>query len=222
MMIKLPLVVFALAVFLTQVACAPERSLMPSGTAFLPGQLRVSSAAINFGDVTVGGTQKKVETLYAAGGPVTVSSATIDNAEFALSGMSLPMTIPSGRTASLILTFTPPSPGTATGALTLASSAINSSAEVPIAGTGTAGVQHSVTLSWDPSTSQDVIGYNIYRGTRSGGPYTLISASPNSAATATDDHVSAGQAYYYVVTSVASGGLESVYSNQASAVIPFP
>jgi hypothetical protein len=195
---------------------------MLAGTAFSPGELRVSSQAINFGNVAIGSTQNQVETLLAAGGPVTLSSATVNNAEFAMSGISLPITIPSGRTASLILAFRPQSLGTATGALTLESSAINSSAEVAITGTGTPGAQHSVTLSWDPSTSENVIGYNIYRGTKSGGPYSPINSSPDSIASATDDHVSAGQTYYYVVTTVGSDGLESAYSIQASAVIPSP
>ena len=103
----------------------------------------------------------------------------------------------------------------------MVSSGTNSSAE-KLDGTGTPGVQHSVTLSWDPSTSQSVIGYNVYRGNQSGGPYSLINSSPNSNATATDDHVSAGQTYYYVVTSVSSDSQESMYSNQAGVVIPSP
>jgi fibronectin type 3 domain-containing protein len=32
----------------------------------------------------------------------------------------------------------------------------------------------------------------------------------------------AGQLYYYVVTAVDSSGVESVYSNQASATVPTP
>jgi len=199
-----------------------EKEVPLAAVAAPAAELRVSSRTINFGNVAVGSTQKQVETLFAAGGPVTVSSATVNNADFAMSGISLPITIPSGHTVSLILAFRPQSPGAATGALSLVSSAINSSAEVPIAGTGTAGVQHSVTLIWDPSTSVDVIGYNVYRGTQSGGPYSRINSSPDSLAAATDDHVSAGQTYYYVVTTVNSEGLESTYSNQASALIPFP
>jgi hypothetical protein len=221
-MIRLLLLVFAFAVFLTQVACAPERSLMPASTASSPGELRVSSTAINFGDIDVGSTQQKVETLFAAGGPVTVSSATVNNAEFAMNGLSLPMTIPAGHTASLTLVFRPQSPGTVTDELTLASSAINSRAQVPIVGTGTPGVEHSVTLSWDPSTSEDVTGYNIYRGTQSGGPYSLVNSSRDSNTTATDNHVTAGQTYYSVVATVNGAGLESAYSNQASALIPSP
>ena len=201
-----------------------ERDVPIAAVAASSGELRVSFSAINFGDVTVGSTKKQEETLYAAGGPVTVSSATVDNAEFAMSGISLPVTIPAGHTASLIMAFTPESPGAATGALTLDSSAINSNAQVRITGTGmgTPGVQHSVSLSWGPSTSADVIGYNIYRGTQSGGPYSQVNSSPDSNTTATDDHVSAGQTYYYVVTTVNSAGLESSYSNQASAMVPSP
>jgi hypothetical protein len=215
-MMRLPYVVFVFAVFLTQVACT---ALQPASTAVVPGQLRVSSPAINFGNVAVGSTRKQVETLFAAGGPITVSSAIVTNADFAMTGISLPLTIPAGHTASLILVFRPQSPGSTAGALSLLSSATNSSAQVPIDGTG---LQHSVTLSWNPSTSQDVIGYNIYRGTQSGGPYSLLNSSPDSNANATDDHVSEGQIYYYVVTTVNTGGLESGYSNQASAVIPSP
>jgi len=203
-------------------ASNPKVSLILAGTAFVPGQLRVSSRAINFENVPVGSTKQQVETLFAVGGPITISSATINNAEFAIGGISLPMTIPSGGTASLILTFRPQSPGNTTGALTLVSTAINSNTAVPIAGTSTAGAKHSVTLSWDPSTSEDVIGYNIYRGTQSGGPYTQINSAPDSAAVATDDHVFAGKTYYYVVTAVTSDSQESAYSNQGSIVIPSP
>src|SRR5260370_35062886 len=43
---------------------------------------------------------------------------------------------------------------------------------------GTTPSLHGVDLSWDPSPSS-VIGYNIYRGTRSGGPYPLkLNSSP--------------------------------------------
>ena len=77
-------------------------------------------------------------------------------------------------------------------------------------------------LSWTASTST-VVGYNIYRGTVSGGPYTVkLNATPVSGTSYTDTAVVAGQAYYYVVTAVDSSGVESVYSNQASATVPTP
>jgi fibronectin type 3 domain-containing protein len=84
----------------------------------------------------------------------------------------------------------------------------------------TAVVAHSVTLSWTASTSTDVSGYNVYRGTVSGGPYTILNVSLVPGTTYTDSDVQSGQTYYYVVTAVNSSGVESTDSNQASAVIP--
>jgi fibronectin type 3 domain-containing protein len=55
----------------------------------------------------------------------------------------------------------------------------------------------------------------------SGGPYAQMTSMDASAAY-TDNTVSGGQTYYYVVTSVDSSGTESAYSNQAKAVVPSP
>ena len=79
---------------------------------------------------------------------------------------------------------------------------------------------HSVFLSWDASTSQDVIGYNAYRSTVSGGPYTEINSTLITTTNYTDQKVQSGYTYYYVTTAVDSQGLESVYSNQAAATVP--
>jgi fibronectin type 3 domain-containing protein len=81
---------------------------------------------------------------------------------------------------------------------------------------------HSVTLNWTASTSPNLIGYNIYRGTVSGGPYTKLNSSPVAVVTYTDNNVVAGQTYYYVATAV-NNTAESGYSSPpVSAVIPTP
>jgi hypothetical protein len=84
------------------------------------------------------------------------------------------------------------------------------------------GTGHSSTLTWVASTSANVAGYNVYRGTTSGGPYTLLNATPTSAVTYGDTTVQAGQTYYYVVKAVGSDGSLSAASNEASAAIPSP
>jgi len=66
------------------------------------------------------------------------------------------------------------------------------------------------------------VGYNIYRGTVSGGPYSQINTALDTTTSDTDNNVAAGQTYYYVVTAVDSSGTESTYSNQTTAVIPTP
>jgi hypothetical protein len=77
----------------------------------------------------------------------------------------------------------------------------------------------SVSLTWTASTSL-VSGYNVYRGTQSGGPYTLLNSSLDTDTTYTDATVQTGQSYYYVATAVNSSGAESAYSNQAEATVP--
>jgi hypothetical protein len=85
----------------------------------------------------------------------------------------------------------------------------------------TVSAPHSVSLSWSASTSSGVSYYNVYRGTISGGPYSLLRSGVTSASY-TDSNVQSGKTYYYVTTAVDSAGAESVYSNQATAVIPMP
>ena len=82
-------------------------------------------------------------------------------------------------------------------------------------------VAHYVDLYWATSESA-VSGYNIYRGTQSGGPYASLNPSPIPSAAYTDQSVSSGLTYYYVTTAVDSTGIESVRSNETVAVIPTP
>jgi len=81
--------------------------------------------------------------------------------------------------------------------------------------------QTTVALTWDASTSQ-VAGYDVFRGTVSGGPYTQLNASLVSRTSYTDSTVQNGQTYYYVTTAVSSSGMQSRFSNQSVAVIPNP
>jgi fibronectin type 3 domain-containing protein len=80
--------------------------------------------------------------------------------------------------------------------------------------------QHSVSLSWTASTSPGVVGYNVYRGTISGGPYAILNSSLVTGTSYTDTTVQTGQTYYYVATAVDGNRNESSYSSQASAIIP--
>jgi fibronectin type 3 domain-containing protein len=81
--------------------------------------------------------------------------------------------------------------------------------------------QHSVALNWQ-SSSSSVVGYNVYRGGKSGGPYSKLSSSLDPSTSYTDSSVMGGSTYFYVVTSVDGSGNESVFSNQVQANIPTP
>jgi len=115
------------------------------------------------------------------------------------------------------LIFAPAASGSATGSVTISSTALNSTLTIPLSGTGV--VTHSAALTWTASASV-VSGYNVYRSSVAGGPYTKLNSSLDAGTTFTDSSVSSGQTYYYVVTALDSNIMESVYSNQATAVIP--
>jgi|HubBroStandDraft_6_1064221.scaffolds.fasta_scaffold2470495_1 fibronectin type 3 domain-containing protein len=81
---------------------------------------------------------------------------------------------------------------------------------------------HSVTLTWNaapPSKGSAATIYNIFRATRSGGPYTKI-ASRVTGLTYVDHTVDAHKTYFYVVTAVDQAGHESKFSQEIKAVIP--
>ena len=85
---------------------------------------------------------------------------------------------------------------------------------VPAVPTGliaTAGVQQ-VALSW--TASSGATSYNVKRATTNGGPYTQVNASTTNSFT--DTGLTAGTAYFYVVSAVNASG-ESANSTQASA-----
>ncbi len=205
-------------------ASNPNLSIPLSGTGTpVPlGQLSVSPANIPFGDVVVGTNAQQNGTLSATGTSVVVSSDMVTGSAFAVTGLSFPVTIPAGQHVQFTVTFTPQGTGGASGNVSFASNASNSPTVETFTGNGTPPPQHSVNLSWTASTSQGVIGYNIYRGVKSGGPYSKINPVLDASTLYTDTTVVDGTTYYYATTAVNSNNEESAYSNQTTAVIPGP
>ncbi len=199
---------------------APSVSLSGTGTA--SGQFSVNPGSFGFGSVAVGASKSIPATLSATGASVTVNSASVSSTEFSLTGPKLPVTIPAGGTASFTLTFSPQTSGTANATVSFSTTASATPFSESVTGSATAAaLPHSVDLAWN-SSSSSVMGYNIYRGTKTGGPYAKINSSPDTETAYTDSSVQAGQTYFYVTTAVSSDGMESSYSNQVSAAIPTP
>ena len=138
--------------------------------------------------------------------------------------------MPSGTTVS----FSPqtiPAPGSGNSTMTITVGASTLMGTYPITVTGNGGgiqrtvivnltVTAQVVLSWTASTSPGIAGYNAYRSTTSGGPYTKLNSSLISTTNYDDLAVQDGYTYYYVTTAVNNQGLESTYSNEAAATVP--
>ncbi len=185
-----------------------------------PGALTPSNTSLAFGNVIINNNSALPVTFTNSGSVnITVSTVTISGAGFTASGISNGQIITPGQVVTLNVTFAPAATGNVTGNVTVTSNASNSPTSVSLSGSGV--LAHTATLNWTASTST-VIGYNVYRGSVSGGPYTRLNSSPVSGTQYVDSTPLAGLTYFYVATAVASGNVESTYSNQVPAIMPIP
>lgn len=183
-------------------------------------QLSVSPGALSFGSMTVGTSSSQPITISNAGNSaVTVSQIGVTGTAYSATGLSLPVGLSAGQTTSFSVVFAPMSAGSLPGTISVVSNATNSPAMVTLSGTGTQQAPSAVNLAWSDSSS-GIAGFNVYRGTVSGGPYAKLNSALVPSAGYSDSSVQSATTYYYVTTAVDSTGMESSYSNEASAPIP--
>ncbi|HVN09437.1 MAG TPA: choice-of-anchor D domain-containing protein, partial [Patescibacteria group bacterium] len=213
----------------------PVSYLSPgAGLAFTSQQTGTTSAA-QFITVTNSGT-----------GPLNASNVLFSGANpgdfaFAAGGTCTSATFVLAPTASCTLgiTFSPQGTGLRTASVSLMDNETGTPASVMLVGNGSAGAPpgapsgltatpgtHVVNLSWTASPTGGVT-YNVYRMLQSGGvcapassaTYSLIASSIGTTAYPDmDSSLMAGSTYCYAVTAV-SGGLESTFSNVATAAL---
>ena len=194
------------------------------GSGVNAGTLAQSPSSISFGSVTVGQTSSQSVTITNSGGQsANISAVSTSGAGITLTGISTPLTLAPSQSLTFNVSFSPSSIGSVSGTVSLTNDSSTPNLQLPVTGTAIApNTVHKVVLAWTPPTTSQVVGYNTYRGTTSGGPYTKVSLSPAATTSYTDQDVQAGNAYFYVVTSVAADTSESAYSNEAKAIVPTP
>ena len=202
-------------------ASNPALTVTLAGSGSTAGQLTTSPSSLSFGSVPVGSSKSLSMSLAASGTSITITGASSTSSEFAITGISFPVTLSAGQTKTFNAVFTARASGAASGTLKFTSNAANSPTAETLSGSGGTATAHSVTLSWK-SGSTGASGYNVYRAIASGGPYSRLNSVLNAASTYVDGTVSGGKTYYYVTTAVSSSGTESKYSNQVAAAVPGP
>jgi len=199
-------------------------SLSGTGTGTATAVVSLSSTSLGFGNqpIAITSTAQTVTLTNTGTATLSITSLTVtgtnasDFAETNICGSS----VAAGAKCTIAVMFTPSASGARTATLSIADSANGSPQTVSLSGTGS----HDVILSWTASAASGVMGYNVYRGTTSGGESsTPLNSTPVNGTTYADGNVTAGAKYYYVVTAVASGGTtQSSASNEASATVPSP
>ena len=207
------------SIVLTTNGTPSQLTIPASGTGVVATyQLSASPTSLSFSNVNVNTSSQLTTTLTNTGNSnVTISSLSVSGAGFSASGVSNGLVLQPAQTATLTVAFDP----TVTGLVSGADVMITTNAgllPIPLSG---AGVQYSVSLTWDASTSSDVVGYYVYSSTTEGSGYVKLNpSSPVSSLQFTDTTVQAGVTYYYVVTAVDSSEVESADSTPAVASIP--
>jgi len=177
------------------------------------GQSSVSPASVTFGNTPVGTAPTWTVTYENDGSAplaITAISTTGDYGQSNNCGNSLA----AGAACTINVTFTPTASGAAIANLQIAG---DSPQKVPLSGMGV--TMHNLQVSWDASSSP-VVGYFVYSSSQSGGPYTLLNASPSPLLPPSFPvSVQGGQTWYFVVTAVDAGGIESVPSNEVAKTL---
>jgi hypothetical protein len=162
-------------------------------------------------------------TLTSSGtAALTISAVTVTGTGFSISGISPPVTLNPGQSATLNIQFDPTVAGTDTGSIAVTSNAASGgTAAISLSGTGQT-VAHQVNLTWNAPTdlTDPVAGYNVYRAASGSSSYQLLNSSVNTTTDYTDGTVQNGTSYSYYVESVDASGNLSAPSNTFTVSIP--
>jgi hypothetical protein len=205
----------------TSVGAPPSPPPPPStpGVSFSPNSL-------TFGNVAVGSTSSPQTTTLTNAGTATlnIASVALGGAGSGSYGITngCGSTLAASATCNVDVTFTPLATGPIAANVTFTDDAVPSPQHVPLSGTGAAGVGvHWVKSTWTASASNPD-GYNIYRGTVSGGPYTRLNPSLIPGLEYDDFAVVSSGHYCYVATAfvAANAVQESVHSGESCVTVP--
>jgi hypothetical protein len=219
------------SVMITSNASNPTLTIPLSGSGVAAGALGSSPTSLAFGSVQVGNNQALSGIVTNTGGSsVTISQAGISGTGFTLSGMTTPVTLGAGQSASFGVSFTPQSAGSASGSVMITSNASNPTLTIPLSGSGTAAVgQLTVTPSTLAAGSVVVGTSGTASGSlnASGASVTVTAASTNNSqfnvgGLALPITIPAGQSAPFTVTfsplvdGAASGALTFTSNAQSS------
>jgi hypothetical protein len=185
-------------------------------------QLTPSATSLSLGNVTVGSSGATQVTVKSTGNQnASISGVSVSGTGFVLGSTAASVILDPNQTETYTVNFNPKATGVSTGTLTITSNAKNSPTKISLSGTAVAApASHKVALNWERSSTSSVTGYYVYRSSKPSGPYAQLNSTPDASPSFSDDTVANGQVYYYVVTAVDSGNIQSAYSNQVSVTIP--
>src|SRR6266403_738703 len=144
--------------------CAASAVILSSSAAFLSGcsglvnasgtnsiaAIQVNPASVNFGSAVVGKKVSQTVSVANTGSmPVNISQTSVSNAQFSVSGLVMPLSLPVGQSSSFQVSFAPNSSGNVIGTLAVTTDTGVASEQVALSGTATAAPQQ---ISLNPAS----------------------------------------------------------------------
>ena len=168
----------------------PTLVMQLSGTGISAGARGANPTSLAFGSVVVGKSQTLSETVTNTGGSsITISNVSATGAGFSYTGISTPVSLGAGQSATFNVTFAPTSAGAVNGGVTLTSTASNPTLTIATSGTGT-------TAAGQLTVSPTTLGLgNVVVGTSGTASGSLTASGANvtvSAATTNNSVFSVG------------------------------
>src|SRR5262249_32356880 len=134
---------------ITSSASTTPLTLMLYGTG-VAGILAANPKAMNFGAVPVGSTKTVNQVVVNATSQVTISEVSVAGAGFSFSGIDVPTTLAAGQSYTFPISFSPQTAASATGSLTMVSSAQNSTLTISLSGGSGTTTGSGTKLSFAP------------------------------------------------------------------------
>jgi hypothetical protein len=182
-------------------------------------ELTVESETQSFGTVQVGSDSRQTVRVVNTGNQdVQMGEARISGRSFAVHGTS-GIRLAAGEAAEFEVSFHPQEAGSQEGVLELGNSA-GEAIRIVLSGDAETRSQRPMTLHWQADSDTPGQGYYVYRGTAMQGPFEKLNSVPVATPEFTDENLSAGRQYFYVVTSVNENGDESPFSEPILAQAP--
>jgi hypothetical protein len=144
------------------------------GTKSQPGQeaaIQVTPSSFNFGNLVVGKKISQTATIANTGSTtINVTAASVSSGQFSVSGITMPLSLPTGQSSTFQLWFDPSAAGSVTGTLTIQTENGIAPGQVVLAGVATVAPQQ-LSLS---SPSLNLGSATV--GTKTNGSVTLTNS----------------------------------------------
>ncbi len=153
--------------------------LVSAGGTKSQAAIQMTPSSFNFGNLVVGKKVSQTATVLNTGNTsINVTAASVSSGQFAVSGITIPLSLPVGQSSTFQVWFDPSTAGTVTGTLTLQTDNGAASGQVALAGVATTPPQQISVSSTTLNLGSAIVGTTANGSltlTNTGGANLIIS-----------------------------------------------